>query len=58
MAPQSVTHLEDEEESRHVFGLPDSTIAITRVNGDFNDSWYKWDLASRRRTELTNQMPH
>ena len=46
MAPQSVTHSEDEEESRHVFGLLDSTIAITRVNGDFNDSWYKWDLAS------------
>ena len=26
-----MTHLKDEEETRHVFGLPDSAIAITGV---------------------------
>ena len=46
MPLESMTHSEDEEETRHVFGLPDSVIAITGVDGDFNDSWYKWNLAS------------
>ena len=35
---ESMTHSEDEEEIRHLFGLPDSTIAIIGVDGDFNDS--------------------
>ena len=46
MAPESMTHSNDEEETRHVFGLLDSTIAVTGVDEDFNDSWYKWNLAS------------
>ena len=46
MAPESMTHSEDEEETRHVFRLPDSTIAITRVDGDCNDFWYRWNLTS------------
>ena len=37
MAPESMTHLEDEEETRHVFGLLDSTIAVTEVDEDCND---------------------
>ena len=46
MAPKSMTHSEDKEETRHVFGLPDSAIVVIGVDGDFNDSWYKWNLAS------------
>ena len=46
MSLESMTHSEDKEETRHVFGLPDSTIDVTVVDGDFNDSWYKWNLAS------------
>ena len=46
MAPESFTHSEDEEETRHLFGLLDSVIAVIGVGGDFNDSWYKWNLAS------------
>ena len=45
MAPKSMTHSEDEEETRHVFGLPNSVIAITEVDGSFNDSRYNWNLA-------------
>ena len=41
-----MTHLEDEEETRHLFGLPYSAITVIRVDGDFNDSWYKWNLAN------------
>ena len=41
-----MTHSEDEEETKHVFGLPDSAIAITGVDGDCNDFWYRWNLAS------------
>ena len=41
MAPESMTHLEDEEETRHVFGLPDSAIAVTTVDEDCNDFWYR-----------------
>ena len=37
MALESMTHLEDEEEIRHVFGLPDSTIAVTGKDEDCND---------------------
>ena len=29
-----------------MFGLPDSAIVVTGVDGDFNDSWYKWNLVS------------
>ena len=46
MAPKSITHSEDEEETKHLFGLLDSTIAIIGVDGDFNDSWYKRNLAN------------
>ena len=46
MAPESRTHSKDEEETRQVFGLPDSTIVVTRVDGDCNDFWYRWNLAS------------
>ena len=38
MAPESTTHSEDEEETRHLFGLPDSAIAVIEVDEDFNDS--------------------
>ena len=41
-----MTYTEDEEDTRHVFGLPDSMIDVTGADGDFNDSWYKWNLAS------------
>ena len=33
-----MAHSEDKEETRNVFGLPDSAIAVTEVDGDFNDS--------------------
>ena len=46
MAPKSMTHSEDEEEIRHLFGLPNSTIAVIGVDGDFNDSRFKWNLAN------------
>ena len=29
-----------------MFGLPDSTIVVTRVDEDCNDFWYRWNLAS------------
>ena len=45
VAPKSMTHSEDKEEIRHVFGLSDSAIIVTGVDGDFNDFWYKWNLA-------------
>ena len=41
-----MTHSEDEEEIKHLFGLLDLMIVVTGVDGDFNDSWYKWNLAS------------
>ena len=41
-----MTHSEDEEETRHVFELPNSIIGIIGVDGDFNDSSYKWNLAN------------
>ena len=37
-SPESMNHLEDEEETRHLFELPDSTIAVIGVDRDFNDS--------------------
>ena len=46
MAAESITHSKDEEETRHLFGLPDSTITVIGVDGDFNDSWYRWNLAN------------
>ena len=39
-------HLKDEEETRHSFGLLDLAIAVIGVDGDINDSWYKWNLAN------------
>ena len=46
MAPELMTHSEDEEEVRHLFGLPDLAISVIGVDRDFNDSWYKWNLAN------------
>ena len=43
---ESMTHSKDEEETCHVSGLLDSVIVIIRVDGGFNDSWYKWKLAT------------
>ncbi|KAM7522369.1 hypothetical protein LguiA_012271 [Lonicera macranthoides] len=43
-----MTHLDDEK-TRHVFGLPESAIAVTEVTGvdeDFRDSWYLEYLAN------------
>ena len=37
MAPESMIHSKDEEETRHVFGLLDSAIAVIGVDGDCND---------------------
>ena len=41
-----MTHSKDEEETRHLFRLPDSAIVANGVDGDFNDSGYKWNLAN------------
>ena len=41
-----MTHLEDEEETRHLFDVPDSAIVVIGVDGNFNDSYYKWKLAN------------
>ena len=38
MAPESMTHSEDDEDIRHLFGLPDSAIAVIGVDGDLNES--------------------
>ena len=46
MVPESMTHSENEEETRHLFGLPDSTIVVIGVDGDFNYSRYKRNLAN------------
>ena len=46
MALESITHSKDEEDTRHVFGLPDSTIPVTGVDGDYNDFCHKWNLTS------------
>ena len=54
MAPKSMTHLKDEEETRHVFGLPDSAIVVTGVDGNCNDFWYRWNLASSSIENWTN----
>ena len=37
MAPESMTHSEDEEDTRHLFGLPDLAIAVIRVDGDLKE---------------------
>ena len=41
-----MAHSEDEKETRHVFGLPNSVMAVTRVDGDYNDFWYRWNLVN------------
>ena len=41
-----MTHSEDEEETWHVFGLLDLVTVVTEVDGDYNDFWYRWNLAS------------
>ena len=53
-----MTHSEDEEDTGHLFGLPDSAIAIIEVDGismspDTIGTW----LILRLRTELTDRMP-
>ncbi|KAM7513899.1 hypothetical protein LguiA_003482 [Lonicera macranthoides] len=40
-----MTHLGDEE-TRHVFVLPELAIAVTGVDVDFRDSWYFQNLAN------------
>ena len=58
MAPESMTHSEDEEETRHVFGLPYSMIAVTGVDGDCNIFGISGTWRVRlRRIGLTDQMP-
>ena len=49
-----MTYSEDEEETRHLFGLPDSTITVIGVDDNFNDSWYKWNLANYSVVNLTD----
>ena len=41
-----MNHSKDEEETRHLFGLPDSIITVIGVDRDFNDSGYKWNLTN------------
>ena len=41
-----MTHSEDEEDTRHVFGLPDLAIVVIGVDGDCNDFCYRWNLVS------------
>ena len=35
---ESMTHSKDEEYTRHLFGLPNSIIAVIGVYGDLNES--------------------
>ena len=49
-----MTYSEDEEETRHVFGLPDLAIVVTRADGDCNDFWYKRNLASSSAENWTD----
>ena len=46
MALESISHSEDKEKTRHSFELLDSGIAVIGVDGDVNDSSYKWNLAN------------
>ena len=39
LAPESMTHFEDEE-IRHAFGLLDSAMAVLEGFEVFSDSWY------------------
>ena len=41
-----MTHSKDEEETRHVFRVLDSTIDVIGVDRDFNDSRYKWNMVN------------
>ena len=61
MAPESITHLKDEENTRHLFRLLDSAIAVIGVDGDLEismspDTIRIW-LIPRLRIELTDLMP-
>ena len=49
-----MTHLKDEEETRHLFGLLDLAIAVIRVDGDFNDLCYKWNLSNSSAVNRNN----
>ena len=54
-APESMTHSEDKEKTRHVFGLPDLAIVVIGVDGDCNDFWYRWNLASSYAENWTSR---
>ena len=38
MALESMIHSEDEEDTKHLFGLLDSAITVIEVDGDLNES--------------------
>ncbi|KAM7516216.1 hypothetical protein LguiA_005799 [Lonicera macranthoides] len=51
-----MTYLDDEE-IRHIFGLPESAIVVTevtRVDEDFRDSWYLENLANSSTGIITD----
>ena len=57
MAPESMTHLKDEER-RHSFGVPASTIAVTEGFEVLNEFWYSENLAYSSagiRTEVSEE---
>ena len=45
MAPESITHVEDED-TRHEVELPDSAIAVTEESVDFIDALYLENYAN------------
>ena len=52
-----MTHLEDEE-MRHVFGLPESAMAVTEGFEILSDSWYSENFAyssAGTRIELSEE---
>lgn len=53
VAFESMTHLE-EEDIRHVLGLPNSASIVMRIEANFNDSWYWQNLAYLFAKTTTN----
>ena len=49
-----MTHSEDKEETRNAFGLLDSAVVVTGVDGDCNDFWYRWNLMSSSTKNWTD----
>ena len=49
-----MTHSEDKVETRNAFGLLDSAVVVTGVDGDYNDFWYRWNLVSLSAENWTN----